>query len=85
MKTFYVFQGFDGFLYGTLQLWSPQVAGKANAEIRRSGTHGRWVIQGALTDAEKERIGTPQTAAELAADCKFLPVFVLRMAAKGGK
>jgi hypothetical protein len=68
MKTQYVFQAFDGRLYGEDRFDSPQVIGKINAELRRNMSLGRWVKASALTFEELKRRGNEYTARCLVRD-----------------
>lgn len=59
MKKAYVFQGYDGIIYGEEQIWTPQQAGKVNAQNRREGSQGRWMEKEYLTEKELGRKHTP--------------------------
>jgi hypothetical protein len=48
----FVFQGWDGLIYGDVMVWTPQVAGKRNARNRMDGVKGRWIEKSCLTEAD---------------------------------
>ncbi len=58
----YVFQGFDGKIYGEERNDSPQTIGKINAQLRRDGSKGRWVLRSSLSLAECRNRGDLNSA-----------------------
>lgn len=53
MKTKFVYQSkLDGKIYGDAHEWTPQQAGKINAQNRRDGTYGVWLRADYLTKKE---------------------------------
>jgi hypothetical protein len=68
MKTQYVFQAFDGRLYGDERFDSPQSIGKINAMLRRDMSLGRWVKASSLTFDEMKERGNEYTARCLVRD-----------------
>ena len=65
MRARYIFQGFDGKIYGEERNESPQVMGKVNAQLRRENSQGRWFLVSSLTPDEYNDRGNLRTAAIL--------------------
>jgi hypothetical protein len=64
MKHTYVYQSkMDGKIYGDPQVWTPQQAGKVNAQNRRDGAFGVWLNASYLTEKELANKGNPEDAA----------------------
>jgi hypothetical protein len=48
----YVFQGYDGLIYGNVTMWTPQEVGRINAQNRKDGSQGTWLPKSSLTEQE---------------------------------
>jgi hypothetical protein len=60
----YVFQGYDGFIYGDVTLWTPQEVGRINAQNRKDQAQGTWLPKASLTEAELSKRPTPPESTE---------------------
>jgi hypothetical protein len=64
-KRTYVYQSkLDGKIYGTTQSWSPQQAGRINAQNRKDGALGVWMDASYLTPEEINNYGSEEDAAK---------------------
>lgn len=60
----YVYQGYDGLIYGPVQMWTPQEAGRINAQNRKDQSQGTWIAKSYLNEAElSKRASEPQLEA----------------------
>jgi hypothetical protein len=63
-KRKFVYQSkLDGKIYGKMQSWTPQQAGKVNAQNRMDGAYGLWVDAAYLSDKELNNRGSEEDAA----------------------
>jgi hypothetical protein len=70
-KRTYVFQGYDGKIYGTPQARTPQANGRVNAQNRKDGVQGSWVLQEALTAKELAMTAAPDDLCGFRAPCRY--------------
>ena len=60
----YVFQGYDGLIYGPVQMWTPQEVGRINAQNRKDQTQGTWLPKSYLSEAELNKRAVPPESTE---------------------
>lgn len=63
-RTFVYQSKLDGKIYGDRREWTPQQAGKVNAQNRKDGAFGVWLDAAYLTEKELANIGTPEDASK---------------------
>ena len=67
----YVYQGYDGKIYGNPLCKTPQEIGRINAQNRRDGTYGSWIRNDYLTVKELANRASDDDLAAFSAKCHF--------------
>ena len=71
-RTFVYQSKLDGKIYGDSKQWTPQQAGKVNAQNRKDGAYGLWLDASYLTEKELSNRGSEEDSAKhFSSPCPF--------------